>query len=205
MDAPVINIIVTIMIIFYVLKRMQEVAKKGRDITAPPIPRPSFGGGEADDEEDSFPELRQSDRGESIEGEMRHRETGRRAVHEELRPDTVQRRFEVPEEPPLPRARKAPAISKPSVRRRAADEDSIEVWPETVLAVQGEDEESRSFDRAAFRPSPSTGESQGTVRRERHKQSSRGIVPRFGRKELIRGIIMREVLGPPVGMRSGTE
>ena len=202
MDAPVINIIVTIMIILYVLKRMQEVSRKGRDITAPPIPRPSFGGGEADDEEDSFPELRQSDQGESFEGEMRHRETGRRALHEELRPDTVQRRFEVPDEPPPPRARKTAPMHAQGPRRRSVDEDSIEVWPETVLAVQGEDEELRPFDRTVHRPSPSALESQRAAGKDRHKESPGGFIPHFGRRELIRGIIMREVLGPPVGMRS---
>ncbi len=200
MDAPIVNIIVTIAIVLYVLRRMQEVSRKGRDITAPPIPQSMFGDKEADDEEqDDYPELMSDDRETPHEDEMRRRETGRRSVHEELRPDTVQRRFAVPEAPPPPRAHRTSSIPMPSSRRyRAINEDRLESQPFT----SDEDEGSRTFDRAAKSPhaAASTGETDG-----HRRQPARGIVPHFGRRELIRGIIMREVLGPPVGMRSGAE
>ncbi len=203
MDAPVINIIVTIMIIMYVLKRMQEVSRKGRDITAPPVHRPLYGERETvEDEHDGYPDSQTFEREASFEEEGRTDDFGQRTVQDEFHPETVRRRFEVPDEPPPPRARKTASIHTQGSRRRSGDEDSIEVWPETVLAVQGEDEESRSFDRTVQRPSPSVMESQRAAGKDRHKEPPRGFIPHFGRRELIRGIIMREVLGPPVGMRS---
>ncbi len=202
MDAPIINMIVTFFIIIFVLRRMQEVAKKGRDITAPPIPRTTFGerktDDEREDEEYSFPEPRKIDREASFEGEEPSDGSWRGNVQGELRPETVRRRFEVPGEPPRPRMRQAPAIPMPSARRhRPVDEDTNEVWPETVLAARGDGEGSRGFDRTA---APRVVQEAG--RHERPSKHPRGLVPHFGRRELIRGIIMREVLGPPVGMRS---
>lgn len=203
MDAPVINIIVTIMIIMYVLKRMQEVSRKGRDITAPPVHRPLFEERETvEDEHDGYPDSQTFEHEASFEEEGRTDNFGRRTVHDEFHPETVRRRFEIPDEPPPPRARKTASMHMQGSRRRAGDDDSIEVWPETVLAAQGDDEESRPFDRAVHRPSPSAVESQRAAGKDRHKEPPRGFIPHFGRRELIRGIIMREVLGPPVGMRS---
>ena len=173
----IINLIVTVAIVLFILRRMQEVAQKGRDITAPPVPQTMFGDDEEMSDEETAPPRR------------------RYPVSEEPAP-IPPRRFAMPTEEPAPRRWSPPPV--PTARRiHIPDEDLLERL-ETVVSAS-----------PARRPGPGAGRmaAMGSGLPSEEDGDSNGVRPEyfgisFGRRGLVQGIVMREILGPPMGIRS---
>jgi hypothetical protein len=180
-----INIIITITIIIFVLKRMAEVARKGGDITGPPPP-PSM-----------FPE----ERGEGNVPEMRRREI---PVREE-RPERYgkseeEETFSDQEQRPLSRRiqdrlreaqRRLDEQRKHMEEQRQAAEERFEAARETARTGEYREPAKAVPAKPVFRES-------GTPERRR---TERLPAVAFNRSTLVQGIIMSEILGPPVSLR----
>jgi hypothetical protein len=178
-----INIIITVAIVMFILRRMSEVAQKGKDITRPPVQRPL-----SDDEPDESP----SRRFETPENSQ------------------PSRRFEVPEEPPKPRRFEAPAET-PAPRRRGTVRAPVlrsyrlRMPHPAGLPIDEHDFETMGEEEAHLREREGKLQTKGAQSRAKGmrgtKETGAFIEPCFSRFGLIRGVIMREILGPPIGLK----
>lgn len=179
---PLINIIVTIAVIFFVLKRMQEVAKKGGDLTKPPIPRPMF-----PDEDEEMTSRRE---------EMQPEEESRRAemfpdeeetVSDDARSERVRRAQEQLRE----RNKKLEERRRYIERQRRIAEERFESAREAVTI------------REEYRePVATSTPRRATARPARAGQPGGTPIPAFTRSVVVQGLIMSEILGPPVSLRT---
>jgi hypothetical protein len=213
----IINIIVTIAVILYVLRRMQEVARKGGEITGPPPPARMF----CEDEEEEREEapsrpVRRSPETTQMPGPMEVPFPRPRTVMQAPEPPPS-RKFTVPEEPPRPRPYAVPEVRRPEHRHYQAPAEAAPSREGRIREAVREDEEGRYRETGpAFRPGPRPKhlthpsepvfqEPAGLAPEARqHRRRERGA-PRpalaFGGNDVVRGIIMSENLGPPVSMR----
>jgi hypothetical protein len=195
-----INIIITAAIVLFILRRMYEVARKGKDITGPPLPESMFG----EDDEEPAPRTRRVETMGEPPARPRRFETAGGPVPGPLHEaPTVPRRFSAPAEPPAPRRRMVPSETVPEERggkvpkaiRQQRDERDFESADEEESRIRESEGEILPVHTAA-----------PELRRAHRADTDRGpgilLAPCFSRKGLVQGIIMREVLGPPVGMRN---
>ncbi len=191
-----VNIIVTIAIILYVLKRMQEVARKGGELTGPPPPERMFEEEEEEREEAPVPErpLRRSPETTQMPERMEIPTVRPRPAAQV--PEPTVRKFTVPEEPPRPRQRAVPEITRPQPRHFHVPVETAPSREQRIREVVREDEEGRYADASK----PGT---RAPAHAPRHKKADGAPRPllAFYRDDVVRGIIMSEILGPPVGMR----
>lgn len=168
------NIIITVAIIIFALKRMGEVAKKGGELTRIPTP------------EEMFPEF-------PAKPEMRRREV----FEEEDRPVSSPRQDVSGEGNAASDARKRELAARREGRireiQRRLDEQRIAA-EEHVKAAEERFEETRT-DTAHPRVAP---RAESLVRRGTRQKP---LFPAFGRGTLAQGIVMSEILGPPVSLR----
>jgi hypothetical protein len=191
-----INIIITVVIILYVLKRMQEVARKGGDITGPPPPARMFG--EEEEEEAPKPERPMRIPPEATQMPKRVEIPSMPT----LRPRPVAqapaspRTFTVPGEPPRPRPRAVPEATRPRHRHIEAPAETAPSREERIREVVRENEEGRYMEAVTRSGAAAPG-----YATHRKKACGRQPLFAFGRNDVVRGIVMSEILGPPVSMR----
>ncbi|MHB9027387.1 MAG: hypothetical protein ACYC9O_01320 [Candidatus Latescibacterota bacterium] len=184
-----INIIVTIAIVIFVLKRMAEVARKGGDITGPPPPPPMF---PEEREEQEVPEMRRREVLVRTERQGRYGmpEEEEETISDQRRPSLSQKLQERLQE----------AQRRIAEQRRVMDEQR-QLAEEQFEASR---EAARRGDyREPVQAAPATASSGGGGMGERRR--ARGMPATvFSRSTLVQGIIMREILGPPVSLREET-
>ncbi len=174
-----INIIVTIAIIFFVLRRVQEVARKGGDITGPPPPSPMF----PEEDEEMLPRP-----GRERRAGIPPR--GIEAVDEEEMISDESRRGRIQ------RAQERLREQDRGMEERRKDLDRQRRLAEERFLAHKASEFRAPVPAASVRRAPA-----GPERRVAGGMPER-VIPEFGRSAVLRGIIMSEVLGPPVSLRS---
>lgn len=180
-----INTIVTIAIILYVLQRVREVAKKGGEITGPPPPSPMF----EEEEEETF------ERESSPEKPSPEATRMPRRIEVPMMPN-VRPEPAVPAEPaPRPHRYHVPPENAPARGRRIAEavlEEGDEGFFEALDTISTQVKRTAPPARPAQKHTP--------VRR-RGKEAGASPALTFSGSSVIQGIIMSEILGPPVSMR----
>jgi type IV secretory pathway VirB10-like protein len=183
-----INLIITIAIIIFVLKRMAEVAKKGGDITGPPPP-PSMIPEEEEEREASTMRRRMAPapRERSGEYEIPGEEETISGQEQMARSRKIQER--------LQEARRRFEQQRRQIEeQRQTSEEQFESARETAHIAEYRE------------PSPIAHMAPQTAGRERREQRGAQGIPAilFNRSILVQGILMSEILGPPVGLRKQT-
>jgi hypothetical protein len=194
-----INIIITAAIVLFILRRMQEVARKGKDITGPPLPESMFG----EEEEKLAPRTRRVETvGEPPVRPRRFETAGRPVLRPLHEAPTVPRRFEAPAEPPAPRRRAVPSETVTEQLRERVPKAVRPQRDERVFESDDEEESRIRESEGEIRPIHAAApEFYGAHRADTARGPRILLAPCFSRNGLVQGIIMREVLGPPVGMR----
>ena len=190
-----INIVVTIAVILYVLKRMQEVAKKGGELTGPPPPARMFG--EEDDEEAPTREQPRRSSPETTQMPKRIEVPAMPTLRPRpvmKAPEPTVRKFSVPAEPPRPRQRAVPEVRRPQHRHVTAPAETAPSRETRIKEVVRENEKGRYADSGSGFGMPAHAQHRGKAVRNRPLLT-------FCRNDIVRGVIMSEVLGPPVSMR----
>jgi hypothetical protein len=191
----IFNIMIVAAVVLFVLRRMQEVAQKGKDITGIPLPQTMVG-----DERRTQP----SRRAESFdEPETPHRRFGIPETPPPPRPfhgePASQRRFDIPLAAPAPRRPVAPPRLVSRLRRRELPhQEHDERFFET------HDTEESGFREPAGEPQMRAGnvadpDMAGRMAFLKRNRVLRGNL--YSRGGLVQGMIMREVLGPPVALQ----
>jgi len=194
-----INIIITAAIVLFILKRMTEVARKGKDITGPPVPESMFG----EDEEEPAPSARRArTAGEPPPAPRRFETVGEPFPRPVQGPPPVPRRFEAPSEPPAPRRPAIPPETAWRQRREGAPKVTRLQRDESVFET-AEEEGTRIREPSGELHGMRAHASGFSGRRTHGAGFSRMLIGScFSRDGLVRGVIMSEILGPPVGMRN---
>jgi hypothetical protein len=164
-----INVIIILVIIFAIMKRMQDVARKGGDITGPPSAPP-----------------------------MSHGWPERPAAGPEPFPEEEEGPFEEPYRRPEPYREMRPV------------ETPRKTFAEKILKYEEEKKETYFASPETEKP----GEYQPEVRPVSRSVESKGKAMRHGKgefticpaltvckSELVRGIILSEILGKPIALR----
>jgi hypothetical protein len=165
-----INVIIILVIIFAIMKRMQDVARKGGDITGHPTAPPMSQG---------WPE--------------------RPVAEEENFPEEEEGPFEEPYRRPEPNREMRP-VETP---RRTFAEKVLKYEEEKKEAYFASPETEKSGEyKPEVRPvSRAAGPSQGKVMRHAKGEFSICPVLTTCKSELVRGIILSEILGKPIALR----
>ncbi len=174
------NVIITIAIIIFVMKRMAEVSRKSRDITGPPPPPPVLPG-EYIDRAPKIP--RRKIHGEEVhprkyaplpEETISDQKKRERSIQVRDRLEEARRRFE--------------AQQKAVEAQRKIAEERFEAAQETASGAEYHEPDQAHAPR---------------LKSHRGKKMKKipGLIPHLTPHAARRGIILSEILGPPVGMR----
>jgi len=176
----IINLIIIIAIVLSVLKRLQDVSKKSEEIKKPqrrPPAKPTATRTAPTAQQSGAPDTAGRPGGEPMKQRPR-------SIIEEL----------IKELQPVPETRPATTAEAPE----AADEPSVfgeDTWEMKDKEFAASAFESRGTDNE-FRE-PGTGERALSIEERAHI----GLKLDFTGPDLVRGIVMREILGPPVSLR----
>lgn len=187
-----VNTVITIAIILYVLKRMQEAARKGGELTGPPPPAQMFGEEEDEEAPKRAQPMRSSPETTQMPKPMGIPTMRPRPAEKAPEPPPV-RKFTVPEAPPRPRQREIPDVMRPQHHQVKTPEENAPSREVRIKEVVRENEKGRYADSGSGfgKPAP---------RRKKATGKTRPLLT-FCRNDIVRGIIMSEILGPPVSMR----